>query len=74
MAFGSRMTAVDRAELEGVRADRSPRPVAVAPVAEANMRASTVQSLEIRPWALREGLIVRKLDTVIDGDVVGSSI
>ncbi|MGF0312854.1 MULTISPECIES: Ppx/GppA phosphatase family protein [Rhodococcus] len=73
IAFISRMTAADRAELEGVSADRSPQLVAGALVAEASMRALSVESLEICPWALREGLILRKLDTETDGDLVGSS-
>lgn len=67
------MTAADRAELEGISADRSPQLVAGALVAEASMRALSVESLEICPWALREGLILRKLDTEADGDLVGSS-
>ena len=73
IAFISRMTAADRAELEGISADRSPQLVAGALVAEASMRALSVESLEICPWALREGLILRKLDTEADGDLVGSS-
>lgn len=70
IAFISRMTASDRAELEGVSADRSPQLVAGALVAEASMRALSIDSLEICPWALREGLILRKLDTETDGDLV----
>lgn len=73
IAFISRMTASDRAELEGVSADRSPQLVAGALVAEASMRALSIDSLEICPWALREGLILRKLDTETDGDLVVSS-
>ncbi|MDJ0392070.1 Ppx/GppA phosphatase family protein [Rhodococcus sp. G-MC3] len=70
IAFISRMTAADRAELEGVSADRSPQLVAGALVAEASMRALSIDSIEICPWALREGLILRKLDTETDGDLV----
>lgn len=70
IAFISRMTASDRAELEGVSADRSPQLVAGALVAEASMRALSIDSVEICPWALREGLILRKLDTETDGDLV----
>ncbi|OZD72718.1 hypothetical protein CH272_15330 [Rhodococcus sp. 05-340-1] len=66
------MTA-DRAELERVSADRSPQRVAGALVAEASMRASTTKSFEICPWALKEGLMLRKLDPETDGDLVGSS-
>jgi len=64
------MTASDRAELEGVSADRSPQLVAGALVAEASMRALSIDTIEICPWALREGLILRKLDTESDSDLV----
>lgn len=67
IAFISRMTASDRAELEGVSGDRSQQLVAGALVAEAAMRALSLDTLEICPWALREGLILRKLDTDMDG-------
>ncbi|MFI5714427.1 hypothetical protein [Nocardia sp. NPDC051750] len=67
IAFISRMTAADRAELEGVSADRSQQLVAGALVAEAAMRALSLDTLEICPWALREGLILRKLDTDMNG-------
>ncbi|MBY6413651.1 Ppx/GppA family phosphatase [Rhodococcus sp. BP-252] len=73
IAFISRMTAADRAELEGVSADRSPQLVAGALVAEAGMRALSIDTIEICPWALREGLILRKLDTETDGDLVVST-
>ncbi len=67
IAFISRMTAADRAELEGVSSDRSQQLVAGALVAEASMRALSLDTLEICPWALREGLILRKLDTDMSG-------
>jgi exopolyphosphatase/guanosine-5'-triphosphate,3'-diphosphate pyrophosphatase len=67
IAFISRMTAADRAELEGVSSDRSQQLVAGALVAEASMRALALDAIEICPWALREGLILRKLDTDING-------
>ncbi|MFW0785959.1 Ppx/GppA phosphatase family protein [Gordonia sp. CPCC 206044] len=62
IAFISRMTRDDRAELEGVSADRAGQLVAGALVAEAAMRALSVDTLEICPWALREGVILRRLD------------
>lgn len=37
------------------------------------MRALTVRSVEICPRVPREGLIVRKLDTETDGDLVVSA-
>jgi len=67
IAFISRMTAADRAELEGVSADRAPQIVAGALVAEASMRALGSETVDICPWALREGLILRKLDSEADG-------
>jgi exopolyphosphatase/guanosine-5'-triphosphate,3'-diphosphate pyrophosphatase len=67
IAFISRMTVADRAELEGVSAERSPQIVAGALVAEASMKALSIESLDICPWALREGLILRKLDSEADG-------
>ncbi len=63
ISFISRMTTADRAELEGVSADRAPQIVAGALVAEATMRALGVDTLEICPWALREGVILRRLDS-----------
>ncbi|AUM19915.1 Ppx/GppA phosphatase family protein [Rhodococcus ruber] len=70
IAFISRMTAADRAELEGVSSDRSQQIVAGALVAEAAMRALGVETLDICPWALREGLILRKLDTEMGGELM----
>jgi exopolyphosphatase/guanosine-5'-triphosphate,3'-diphosphate pyrophosphatase len=61
------MTTADRAELEGVSAERAPQIVAGALVAEASMRALSIEALDICPWALREGLILRKLDAEADG-------
>ena len=41
--------------------------VAGALVAEASMRALSIDTVDICPWALREGLILRKLDSEADG-------
>ncbi len=62
IAFISRMTAADRAELEGISSDRSHQIVAGALVAEASMRALGLEKIEICPWALREGVILRRID------------
>ena len=62
IAFISRMTAADRADLEGVSSDRSHQIVAGALVAEASMRALGLEHLEICPWALREGVILSRID------------
>jgi exopolyphosphatase/guanosine-5'-triphosphate,3'-diphosphate pyrophosphatase len=66
-AFISRMSAADLAELEGVSPSRAHQLVAGALVAAATMRALGRQELEICPWALREGLILRRLDQA-DGE------
>ena len=63
IAFISRMSADDLAELEGVSPSRSHQLVAGALVAEAAMRGLGLAELEICPWALREGVILRRLDT-----------
>lgn len=73
IAFISRMTSADRAELEGVSAERAPQIVAGALIAEASMRALAIDQVDICPWALREGLILRKLDSEADGTAVVES-
>ncbi len=67
IAFISRMTTADRADLEGVSVERAPQIVAGALVAEASMRALSLDSVQICPWALREGIILRRLDSEADG-------
>ena len=62
VAFISRMSAADLAELEGVSAFRAHQLVAGALVAEAAMRALRLDRIDICPWALREGVILRRLD------------
>ena len=62
ISFITRMTAADRADLEGVSSNRSHQIVAGALVAEASMRALGIEKLEICPWALREGVILRRTD------------
>jgi exopolyphosphatase/guanosine-5'-triphosphate,3'-diphosphate pyrophosphatase len=61
-SFISRMTAADRAELEGVSVDRSAQVVAGALVAESTMRHLGIEQLQLCPWALREGVILRRAD------------
>ncbi|MEB3969623.1 Ppx/GppA phosphatase family protein [Mycobacterium ulcerans] len=67
ISFISRMTTADRAELEGVSAERARQIVAGALVAEASMRALSIEALDICPWAPREGVILRRLDSEGDG-------
>jgi exopolyphosphatase / guanosine-5'-triphosphate,3'-diphosphate pyrophosphatase len=66
ISFVSRMTSADLADLEGVSASRSHQLVAGALVAEATMRALGLGELEICPWALREGVILQRLDHTED--------
>ncbi|MGL4177072.1 MAG: Ppx/GppA phosphatase family protein [Dermatophilaceae bacterium] len=56
------MTAAERAELPGVSAARAPQLLAGAVVADATMDLLRLEALEICPWALREGIILRQLD------------
>lgn len=61
-AFISRIPAADLAELEGVSPGRAHQLLAGAVVAAATMDALGVEELELCPWALREGIILRRLD------------
>ena len=51
-----------RPALPGITADRTFQIVAGAVVLSEAMRAFDVDELEVSPWALREGLILRRLD------------
>ena len=53
-----------RCELPGVSADRSHQIVAGAVVADAVMDIFGLDELEICPWALREGVILERLDAI----------
>jgi exopolyphosphatase/guanosine-5'-triphosphate,3'-diphosphate pyrophosphatase len=64
-AFISRMSSVDLAELDGVSPGRAHQVLAGAVVAAATMDALNVAELELCPWALREGVILRRLDQLI---------
>ncbi len=56
------MTTEQRSELPGVSEGRSGQLLAGALVAEGAMDLFGVENLEICPWALREGVILRRLD------------
>ncbi|MER6733862.1 Ppx/GppA phosphatase family protein [Streptomyces puniciscabiei] len=56
------MTVDQRAELPGVSDGRAGQLLAGALVAEGAMDLFGVEKLEICPWALREGVILRRLD------------
>ena len=56
------MTPSDLAELDGVSAARAHQTLAGAIVAAAAMDALEVDELQLCPWALREGVILSRLD------------
>jgi exopolyphosphatase/guanosine-5'-triphosphate,3'-diphosphate pyrophosphatase len=58
----SAMPSEERAGLPGVSEGRASQLLAGALVAEATMDLFGVDALEICPWALREGVILRRLD------------
>jgi exopolyphosphatase/guanosine-5'-triphosphate,3'-diphosphate pyrophosphatase len=55
-----------RNELPGVSANRAQQIVAGAIVALAVMDHLDVDEVEICPWALREGIVLRRLDWLQD--------
>src|SRR6202008_4594808 len=55
ISFISRMTTADRAELEGVSAERAPQIVAGAPGAGGSMRAPSEAKGDFCPWGLAGG-------------------
>lgn len=61
------MSAAERAELPGVSPGRAPQLLAGAVVAHAAMDLLDVDELQICPWALREGIILRRLDWISAG-------
>jgi exopolyphosphatase/guanosine-5'-triphosphate,3'-diphosphate pyrophosphatase len=58
----AKMTSSQRAHLPGVSPARAPQLVAGAVVAAATMDLFGLESLAVCPWALREGIILRRLD------------
>lgn len=60
----SEMSQEERSELPGVSKSRARQIVAGAFVAESVMRSLDVESLEICPWALREGIVLKWLDWI----------
>ncbi|SDC13286.1 Ppx/GppA phosphatase [Geodermatophilus telluris] len=64
VGFVSRIESRALAELRGVSPDRAHQVPAGAAVAQAAMRALDLPSVRICPWALREGVILRRLDSL----------
>ena len=58
----AKMPSAARSELPGISAGRAQQVLAGAIVAQTVMDALDVSELEICPWALREGVILRRLD------------
>ena len=58
------MTNEEKAHLPGVSANRSHQLLAGALVADAVMDIYALEELEICPWALREGVILERLDQI----------
>jgi exopolyphosphatase/guanosine-5'-triphosphate,3'-diphosphate pyrophosphatase len=58
----SRMTHGQRAELPGVSSSRARQIVAGAMVAEGAMSALGIEKISQCPWALREGIVLQRLD------------
>ena len=60
----SAMSLAERADLPGVSRTRAPQLAAGALVADAAMDLFGLNELEICPWALREGVILRRIDAL----------
>ncbi|MFT4306392.1 MAG: Ppx/GppA family phosphatase [Microbacterium sp.] len=60
----ARLPASARQELPGITADRTFQIVAGAVVLHAAMRAMDVSELEVSPWALREGVLLRYIESM----------
>ena len=58
------MSLAERADLPGVSRTRAPQLAAGALVADAAMDLFGLNELEICPWALREGVILRRIDAL----------
>ena len=58
----SGMKAADRARLPGVSPSRAAQLLAGAVVAQEALRAFGLEAVDVCPWALREGVILRRLD------------
>jgi len=58
------MSVAERADMPGVSRTRAPQLAAGALVADAAMDLFGLNELEICPWALREGVILRRIDAL----------
>jgi exopolyphosphatase/guanosine-5'-triphosphate,3'-diphosphate pyrophosphatase len=65
------MDNAERSRLPGVSAGRSGQLFAGAVVAEATMDLLELDELQICPWALREGVILRRIDQLGVAEATG---
>lgn len=63
----ARIPAETRQELPGITADRTFQIVAAAVVVHQAMKAFDVDELEVSPWALREGVLLRRIEQLGHG-------
>ncbi len=63
------LSAAQRAELPGVSVNRSHQVLAGAMVIEAVMDLVGIEALVVCPWALREGVILQRLDLMPDAQI-----
>jgi exopolyphosphatase/guanosine-5'-triphosphate,3'-diphosphate pyrophosphatase len=66
LGFIRRIPSSALAEMEGVSAGRAHQILAGAVVAETTMRRLGIDAVDLCPWALREGVILRRLDVLAD--------
>jgi exopolyphosphatase/guanosine-5'-triphosphate,3'-diphosphate pyrophosphatase len=64
LGFIRHMSSEALGEMDGVSANRAHQLLAGAVVAEAAMRRLGVNAVDVCPWALREGVILRRLDAL----------
>ncbi|MFI7062527.1 hypothetical protein ACIBL3_16215 [Kribbella sp. NPDC050124] len=64
----ARMPARDRSRLRGVSESRAQQLVAGATVARVAMTTLDISVLDVSPWALREGVILQHLESVMHQD------
>jgi exopolyphosphatase/guanosine-5'-triphosphate,3'-diphosphate pyrophosphatase len=64
LSFIRRIPSAALAEIDGVSPGRAHQILAGAVVAEVTMRCLGIEEVEICPWALREGVILRRLEVL----------
>jgi exopolyphosphatase/guanosine-5'-triphosphate,3'-diphosphate pyrophosphatase len=65
----AKIPTAERAQVPGVSAGRAPQLAAGAIVADAAMDLFELAELDVCPWALREGVILRRLDMLAGLDI-----